>query len=695
MRQHYYLYLDESGDFTHDEKAKWNKEWSPSLIGGILLKNTIPTIKKKNLFEYEDSHCKEEKADVVFSKFEAVDELNPKYIIFSNEECIKVINNNLTYQNIMAEGIIQLLTKLKAEEENGQIFLDVYIARRIIIGDNQQKIRGKHYDVVNLEAYMERLQERLIMTGNRAGIQNKEWKITLGSAIRDDMLKMADVVCNTYLTRQTKFKDAKYEKIRSVYADVERTYYFSVFQASILRIFQDSMADGRIGEAVTIICQCEDTELIEKYLGNVKERLQALSQDDLKVQYSYISALVTHFIKVERNYNKSIRLLNNLLEFFVPIFANVEKDKKLVLQFELDLNFYLLTVYTHNGDVKKSIECEEICDRLFRDIPFSMEMVDYKIRYSNRKVINKINQFAFKEAKSECESLLEQCKNVKDVLELMTDQDFSYEELGKAYSSLTQIYTFLLRETPSLYQEAVKASNCAIKEMQYELRQYQYRALLETEAGQFDKAFFALLVAAEVIKPEDIDMNEEGIIKLDKESKQLCKEMANRLSCNKNVYLVSNYIRLMAEGKIGGWLFADIMFEQYNSSDICKEISGDIEEYQHPYEIIYWKLAAFFAESNSWKAAMDNYSKALQVSMKTKNEITLRKIGFAVELEEYAYALKYQDKNAKKMRALLRKHYEELKKDTISQNMKELFGDFKDDLEEWKVYYDMSRRITY
>ena len=47
------------------------------------------------------------------------------------------------------------------------------------------------------------------------------------------------------------------------------------------------------------------------------------------------------------------------------------------------------------------------------------------------------------------------------------------------------------------------------------------------------------------------------------------------------------------------------------------------------------------------------------------------------------------------MRALLRKHYEELKKDTISQNMKELFGDFKDDLEEWKVYYDMSRRITY
>ena len=693
MKQRYYLYLDESGDFTHDKENKRKKDWSPSLIGGILLKNTIPSIKINNMFSGKISHSKDETVEEVFRKFELVDELNPKYVIFSNEECIKVINNNLTYQNIMAEGIIQLLTKLKSEDN--EIYVDIYIAERIIIGDDKEKQKGKKYDKVDLGTYMNRIKERLIMAGNRAGIQSSEWNITLGNAVKDDMLKMADVVCNTYLTRETKFKDDKYKRIREAYKNPERTYFFTVFQSSIIRLFQEAMADGRIGEAITLICQHEDETLIKKHMENVKKRLQAVSLEDLEVQYKYISALVEHFIKVERKFEKSIRFLHNLLDYFIPIFDDIEKSKVTVLQFKLDLYFHLLTVYTHNGDVEKSIECEKICDELFHNTSFSMEMVDYQVRYKNRKIINKINQFAFDEAKQECEELIKQCKNVKEILELMTEQDFTYEELGKAYSNMVQIYSFMLRHNKKLYKEAVEISNCAIQEMRFNLRQYQYRTMLETENGNFDKAFLALAVAAGVLMPADVDLNTGTIIKKEKEIKQLCKEIANNISCEKEVYLVSNYIRLMAEGKITGWEFAEKMFEYYNLSAMCKELSGEIEEYQHPYEIIYWKLATYYAESGKWNAANDNYSKALQVCLRNKNEITLRQIGFAIELEQYAYALKCGEKVAKKIKSSLKKHYEEWKQDICLDSMKKLFEDFDDSTEEWKVYYDMSRRVTY
>lgn len=36
------------------------------------------------------------------------------FVVFNNDKCIIVLNANLTCQNIMAEGIIQILGKLKS-----------------------------------------------------------------------------------------------------------------------------------------------------------------------------------------------------------------------------------------------------------------------------------------------------------------------------------------------------------------------------------------------------------------------------------------------------------------------------------------------------------------------------------------------------------------------------------------------------
>ncbi|MDD6207428.1 MAG: hypothetical protein PUB10_02775, partial [Clostridiales bacterium] len=111
---------------------------------------------------------------------------------------------------------------------------------------------------------------------------------------------------------------------------------------------------------------------------------------------------------------------------------------------------------------------------------------------------------------------------------------------------------------------------------------------------------------------------------------------------------------------------------------------------------IYWKLASYYSETDKRKAANDNYSKAIQICHKINNSITLKYIGFAVELEQYAYALKNSDNSSKKIKSSLQAHYENMRSDKAFDNMKDLFGDFSNNLsEKWMVYYDMSRRVSY
>lgn len=691
MRKEFYLYLDESGDFTNDRETAGKRNWSPSVIGGVLTENADLPSKAKAIFSKHPFHGTDESPDAVFEKFQAIEQLPLRFVFFSNQERIKVINNNLTYQNIIAEGIVQLMVKLMAM--HGDIKLNIKIATRIIIGDNEKKESNKKYENVKLDEYVLRIKERLIMMGERQHIPDSIWNVTLGSAREQPDLMMADVVCNTYLTRKRKFMDKKYDQIRAVYHDQDRTWVFSVFQNTVLQLFRNAMSEGRIGEAITILCQSDKKQMIEQNLAEVEERLRTISGEELQVQYRFISALVEYYINVERNYSRSILLLNNILTCVIPMLEEIGRQTNMVENLRIDLNFYLLTAYTHSGNIEKSMECEQICDAMLNEDSNSLERIDYRIRYRNRKIINLINQFDFEGAGTECRELIETCEEIKQLSNRIAGSEQTYLELGKAYSNQVQIISFLLRQKPELYPEAVILSDKAIREMRGDLRQYQYRAVLETEAGKYDRALLSLLVAAEVLSEDEVDFARE-ITKQDQELlDRFWQQMHDRIESHE--YIIEGYVRLMAEGKAGGWEFADTMYAYFKDTVIYRELQKPIHDFRHPYELIYWKLAFYLAQDRKkWREAVNNYNKALEICYKEQSELTLTYIGFAVELERLAFILKC-GVAVGNYKTELNRRFEELENQETSESMKRLFKALNIKSNDWNHYYDMSRKVTY
>lgn len=138
MRTTWELYLDESGEFNDTNLSKYK---NVSLVGGYLcthnqlVKYVLPGVPDKYHGKDNDFSQKREMLNTVMVP---IHENGIRYVVFENKEKINVVNGNITYLNILAEGICKLMYDLSVEaksngEENPQ--LDLTIATRKNVGD--------------------------------------------------------------------------------------------------------------------------------------------------------------------------------------------------------------------------------------------------------------------------------------------------------------------------------------------------------------------------------------------------------------------------------------------------------------------------------------------------------------------------------------------------------------------------------
>ena len=126
------LWLDESGEFDND-KQKARRGMSVSHIGGLLVESgTFPLSQVERIIQEDFFHSTEQTdTDLQFARFQKLAETDARFVLFQNEECILVLDHNLTYQNMMAEGLMKLIRRLKSRY--GEIRLRILIANRIIM----------------------------------------------------------------------------------------------------------------------------------------------------------------------------------------------------------------------------------------------------------------------------------------------------------------------------------------------------------------------------------------------------------------------------------------------------------------------------------------------------------------------------------------------------------------------------------
>lgn len=674
--KHFELWLDESGEFDND-RQKARKGMSVSHIGGLLTESgTFPMSRVERIIQEDFFHSTEEaNADLQFARFQKLAATDARFVLFQNEECILVLDHNLTYQNMMAEGLIKLIKRLKSE--CGDITLRILIANRII--DRNKKYDGGRSNLVPPEHYVQRLKERIIMAGLRESVPGTDWTLQTASARTDKRLMLADIVCNTFLTRNTKFRKnpAQSGLINQIYEDPEKTLRWPVFEMSVESEFLKAMTENRLGEAVAVLCQSGRQALLDKYMPMVYSRLENMPFYDMDLQYRFISALIDHQLRDTRDYDACLRLLTNLRQSFLPVLRKIPRkwSQEIADRLSVDLCFYLDTVYTHQGNVAASLECEKLCDQEMAKLPCDWDSVAYRMRYLLRKIITRINRFDFQEALSQCDRLVARCENVREALELTGDgeEPIRFVELAKALGTRVQIKGFLLRHHPESYLSACEDSDRAIDEFHSEnekRRQYLYRVHLETEAGQFDRAFDWLLRAA-------------GMEHAD--AKALISSIASAPRLDD--YLLMACIRLMGEGQRAGWPQAAALYTCLSRTDILPRLLERTDT-GHPFEISMWKTASCLSWSGNTRAARKYYTRACDACF-DKDSLTLTCIGIAVELEQYAFEKKNRMPEAKKTLQSLKKHLQSLDGQTA------LFDGLTFDSDDWTFYENMSRRVTY
>lgn len=717
------LWLDESGDFEKDDSQKKAKA-VPSLIGGLLTENSSFPDSAVGTIIPEEYYHSIDHADQL-ERFRRIDEKLSKrtenrFVVFSNQERVNIVDNNLTYLNIIAEGILQLLKSLKARY--GTVFLRVLIANRV------DTTTGRDYSssVVSVGEYEKRLNEKMVLASLENSISSQEWELRTASARKDKRLMLADIVCNTFFTRQRKNKFDQQERayIESIYTDSERTLVFTVFESFSEKLFRNDLLNGHIGEAVSNICLCAEEDVLERCFSLLKQRMKESGPSDLRLQYRFVSAYVEYYMNVDRDFDLCSRLLTNLLKYYIPLLK--EEGGKEILEdanrLELDLRFYLMTTYTHTGNIEGAAALEHECREAVEQLPPTLDTVSYKIRFAHRNVINLINMFDFESALLEVDAIIDRCAEVEELLGLVCpDREIAYEEMAKALGTRVQIRTFLLRmhSDKDFYLEACRDSDLAICKFENQTdkqRQYLYRVQMETDAKQYDIALEYLYRAVgigEFLQGDSAEDQESAAqendlvqsryqnasgkneeIRREANLRKLWKE-AEKYS----PFAVCAYIRLMAEGAISGWPLAKALYSRVSDSQLLPSLRNEGKLY-HPIEIVFWKMGTFQSLNNMFQASMDNYTKAVEICF-ADTDIALKIIGLAVEMEQYSVMLREQGGKGRKIPNLpakkrsLSNHYAEIRKSDSSGILERIWKDIDFESRDAEYFWKESRKVTY
>lgn len=674
------LWLDESGDF-HNDLKKADVGANPSLIGGVLVENhTFPdSYINAILPEPGTYHSVNEKDQL--DRFKLIEEKlykndNNRMVVFSNQECIMILDNNLTYLNIISEGIIQMIKHLKAQF--GEIYINIIIANRV----DTTTGRRPENSLVPSKEYFKRLREKILIAGLEHKISDQEWNLRTASARKDKRLMLADIICNTFFTRckKKKFNKNEREYIEKIYNDTDRTLVFTVLESLIEKSFKDHLLSNRIGEAVASVCLSNDKEQLERCFSVLKGNFNSRGLYDISFQYRFISAYIEYYINVVRDFDLCLLFLNNLLDYYIPLLSKYDAahggdcSSKLTL----DIKFYMLTVYTHLGDIVNTKRLESECDSEIKQLPASLESISYGIRYDVRKVNGLINAFDYTPALTVADELVDKCRDVKELLGLLSDKDkIFYEDLGKALGTRLQIKTFMLRFNKEYYKSAVDDSNEAIENFSSsdgKERQYLYRAQLETEYGDFDKALSFLELAvglSEGAQIKDIWIESE----------------------RKSKFAISSYIRLMSEGKRNKWPLADEMSVPVNREKYMEKIYQN-GRYYHPDEIILWKYASYCSNSGMDHAAVKHYERAAETCFST-NDLTINIIGMAIDFEYHSFLLKNNRNETSSHFRNMQKRWKKILDADKSDILIHVFGEMDFRSKEAEYFADASRKMTY
>lgn len=693
----YELWLDESGSFDKDDI----KNESPSLVGGILItKGILDEYGVKRILKQEYVHSVEMKGEE-YGDY-AIDVLNNSiekgadFVIFENEERINILNGDTTYLNIISEGIIQLLQYLSLKEEH--VELDILIAVRKVVDSSMDASRH----VIQSQEYIDRLKEKIIIGMARRSLKsigNSKWNVKFASARVDARLMLADVVCHSWFRRNSrKFNEENRKVLLKLY---KPQYYFTAFERATSAYVNRLLSEGNIGDAIFELYTVNDEKLKEHFLDTILTRLSISDEITRKVQLMNLVNKIQVLIILDRNLEKSREILEDIQYEFIEQIKAKEINAN---YFVFDIYLLLLTVAEHQGDTLTENRQINLCSSIISNMTKRWESLDYFYLLKIRQAVHQNNIYDYLgciENMNSIEKLIDETMGLYSLTEEFSTlcNEIVSDIKGKVLGTRLQSRAFLIRIDKGQIELARKDSDRAIEQFEFEMdksRQYQYRCQIECEAREFIESIKWLYKSVGLTLNESNNFDE-----LAEKIKSL-----NKISA---VFTTMHYLRILSEASISGEIsLAEMLYSSWNKAKleelkIIKEFT-----YEHPYQIIYWKIGTYLLIKGSVKSGLGKYKIAINICNKNPKFLTLRSIGLGIQAELAALLCKLGDKYSKEYKEAynnLIKDYNNFIASELPESMKIYFMCWREDLENvkntksneqrYEILLKLSRSIAY
>jgi len=624
----YELFLDESGNFED-----YNSKKSPSLVGGYLIKEGLMSNEKAKVIlgsDYAHNCEKDNRVDSLKVLNKLID-IGGKIVIFQNFERVNILKDrDLLYLNMVSEGILNLLDRLFLKDD-APIRLKVYIANRLDYSlgyENKIKINHLEYDKrIKERIYLKSLENDMFFNGKF------EIDVSLASARVEQVLMIADVVCNTKLTIESnKFSLQERSSLKKIYQD---SYVFNVFKIDTYKKYEDFIRQKNISNAIISLTEI-DRENYNKYKNLLIDTINNMNEYSLNIQTELLSLKIRTLIEIYSNLSLAEKILIILQDEILP---NIKiKD---IYKLKLDVSTYLLTIYTHLGNNILSLRQIDISENILKNFNKNWDFLNYYYILNIRKAIMYSNSLLYAKALDILNPLI---KNTIDIMEIIgCIPEFSslkLDFLAKTVGTRLQVYTRMIKFNEKYYDMAIDDSNFAINEFTniWDInRQYIYRIDVECMVNNYKEALRYL----EKITSLNI---EDDYKKID--FSKILNIILKKDVSSRN-YLVCAYFEIMSVLSNYDIKIAEKMFSEFskikelnmcylkNNNYISKYNDEIIErnsnKLNHPYEKIYYYLANYYKHININKA-VEYFNNAINVCVDS-NETTLRVSAFLYKLE--------------------------------------------------------------
>ena len=584
MKKRYDLYIDESGTFN-DDRIDINNPMERSMVGGVLCDPEWMTKEKMNeLLPGNRVHCCSHYNKRYLNMLQTLTDYGCRLVVFENRERIKVIDTNITYINIISEGLVKVLRDLAIENKDG-VEIQVVIAQRNM----------------ELKEYKNRLVEHVQMALGRNRIRGVSCKLLISDARFDKRLFFADIICNTWFTRdrRPKFTDREQADIEAVFA---QGMVYPVFEDATIQYLKRVVLDGHIGEALFEICTLQNLKELKELKDQIVKELIKASPARRKVWFTQVSSQIDLYTR-ERMFTAGIELVNHYKQYFLsPLLEETSPVRDEAAFWCFDADFYLLTFYDHLGQISQCDQALKDCRKNLNSISRSWEHLDYYFRFCLRELNILMNAYRFREILDKADRLAETFREAKHLfshLDFSGKEDVRSELLGKIEGMRTEALINLMAKDPSLYHEALNASVRSIEEFTSPedlKRAWQMMCLLMVEAGNADQAVVCLL-------------NSKNISSHDRTAfQQFLEKTAEHGLDEFSVLHYTNVMCLLQKTGNESWKDMELAFMGHAAviDYVNSTVSGE-----YPWSLTVWNMSRHYMMKGDAQKAETYYRKAM------------------------------------------------------------------------------------